>query len=514
MVCIRTFKRKGRTYYGVVKTFRQNGKVRQDVLYYIGNQTKLTEFLLDRTKVKDFFSTDLENLLYQTPLSLWNLMEQMRFREIFAKNFSKNWGVDAATVACIMILNYATERQSKCRFSDWYAKTYLPHLLNVPAQRMNKDLLCRTMDFFTEEKIESIHAELFKTAKKLYGLSDKLLFYDITAVTFEGSCCELAKKGYNPNHSYGPQINLAMPVTVERFPASHKVFEGNTKDVRTFRKSIELVEKTGSIDKSVFIFDRGIVSDENLELLKSKHAQFICGLPKNNRIKTIIALLKETDFTKIDDDISFCEMKEKGHRLLLFWSKKLQDENKIFRDKRIKKVEQKLTKLSKTASRYEKSRLYEKIGQICGTYRRFFDVKAESTFSFCINQKELDKASAVEGKYGILTNTEFAPKEVLAHYRDRNFIEMSFKDLKLFVDIRPVRHWKEERVLAHVFMAVLALGLRSIVELKVRRAGMQITSEEAIRELNKVRALVAKGKVLRLTGETEETKKILEALKA
>lgn len=513
MVFIRKKRVRESTYLYVVSNQRKGRQIIQ-TSHYIGKEEDLPSILLNCELGKLIAKTDLENLLYQTPISLWNLMEQMRFREIFAKNFSKNWGVDAAMAACIMILNYAIERQSKCRFSDWYAKTYLPHLLSVPAQKMNKDLLCRTMDFFTEEKIESIHAEIFKAAKKQYGLSDKLLFYDITAVTFEGSCCELAKKGYNPNHSYRPQINLAIPVTIERFPASHKVFEGSTKDVRTFRKSVGLVEKTGSIDKSVFIFDRGIVSDENLELLKSKHAQFICGLPKNGRIKRIIASLKETDFTKIDDDISFYEMKEKGHRLLLFWSKKLQDENRTFRDRRINKIEQKLTKLSRTASRYETPRLYEKIGQICGTYRRFFDVKTEPTFSFHINQKELDKASAVEGKYGILTNTEFAPKEVLAHYRDRNFIEMSFKDLKLFVDIRPVRHWKEDRVLAHVFMAVLAFGLRSIVELKVRRAGMQITSEEAITQMNKVRALVANGKVLRLTGETEETKKISEALKA
>ena len=119
---------------------------------------------------------------------------------------------------------------------------------------------------------------------------------------------------------------------------------------------------------------------------------------------------------------------------------------------------------------------------------------------------------AVEGRYAILTNTSLEPKEVLARYRERNFIEMGFKDLKMFVDVRPVRHWKEQRVLAHLFLAVQAFGLRSLAQLKLRRAGLQMTATDAIHRMDKVRALVAGGKVLRLTGECEEVRKIVSAI--
>ncbi len=153
MVSIRTFKSRGKTYYGVVKTFRENGRMRQVVLHYIGNETKLSQFLENKANVQDFLASELENVLYQTPVALWSLMEQMELPPIFAKHFSKKWGVDAATAACVMVLNYATDRRTKNTLRDWYAQTWLPHLLGVPAQKMNKDLLCRTMDFFFEEKI-------------------------------------------------------------------------------------------------------------------------------------------------------------------------------------------------------------------------------------------------------------------------------------------------------------------------------------------------------------------------
>lgn len=472
----------------------------------------MSQFIENKASVQDFLASELENLRYQTPVALWSLMEQMELRSIFSKHFSKKWGVDAPTAACIMILNYATGRRTKNTFSEWYAQTWLPHLLDVPAAKMNKDLLCRTMDFFTEEKIEAIHAEVYKTAKEKFKLSDNLLLYDITAITFEGDKCPLAKRGYNPNRAYCPQVNLAMPVTLERFPASHKVFEGNTKDCKTLQKSIELVEKAGVLQKTVFIFDRGICSNANFGLIEAKDAQFICGFTKNARVKSVIASLKPEQFTVVDDNVSFHETSDGGRRLIIFSSKKLREEQRAFREERLKKIGEKLAGLAKTASRYDRLRLHEKIGAVCGSYRKFFDVKSEPSFSFSVNQNVLGGVVAVEGKYAILTNTSLAPAEVLLRYRDRNFIEMSFKDLKLFVDIRPVRHWKENRVLAHVFLAVLAFGVRSLAQLKLRRAGLQITAEDAINKLNAVRALVVNGKLLRLTGETEDTKKIAAAI--
>lgn len=519
MTSIRTFRSRGHTYFGVVKTFREKGRVKQNMIHYIGDGSKLSKFLEEGTKAAALLDLNLQNLLYQTPATFWNLMGQMELHKILSSHFSKKWGVDAATAASVMILNYATDRHTKNTLNEWYAQTWLPHLLNIPAEKMNKDLLCRTMDFFSEEKIEQIHAEVYKIAAEKFKLSDNLLFYDITDITFEGSHCPIAKHGYNSSHAYQPQVCLAMPVTLERFPVSQKVFEGNTKDAKTLEKSIALVEKAGIVQKTVFIFDRGICSNPNFELIESRGAQFICGYTKNSRIKKKIAALKPEPggpdpFTKIDDDISFHETTDRERRLLIFWSKKLQGEQMAFRQKRIKKITERLAKLEKTAKRYDKMRLHEKIGEICGSYRKFFNVQAKRAFSFSVNQNELGKTIDVEGKYAILTNTALEPKEVLLHYRDRNFIEMSFKELKMFVDVRPVRHWKEQRVCAHIFLAVLAFGVRSIMQLKLRRAGLQMTAEEAICRLNRVRVLAAGGKILRLTGETEESKKIVSIVEA
>lgn len=516
MVFIRKRRVKNSVYWYVVANTRVNGKIIQKSMY-VGKETDLPSILENCELAKKLVKYDMENLLYQTPVTLWKLLEEMKVQEIFSNYFFKLHGVDAAAAACTMIINYAIDHKSKNQLSYWYGQTYLPHLLKIPTEKMNKDLLCRTMDFFTEEKIEKIHAEIFQVAKEKYQLSDDNLFFDITDITFEGDQCPLAEKGYNSRHEYNPQINLAMATTIERFPVIHKVFEGGTKDVKTLIPAVSLLERFRILDKTVFIIDRGLPSKDNLEFIKSRQAKFICGFPKNNAKKKLISTIGDTDFIRIDDDISYWETKEGEDRLLIFWSKKLQDENKLFREKRIARINQKLLALANSKKKYEPSRIYEKIGEICGKYRKFFEVKTtgeKPQLVFSIKQDSIQLAARTEGKYAILTNTDIKAEDVLKQYRERNFVEMSFKDLKMFIDIRPVRHWKENRVIAHVYFAVLALGLRSILQLKLRRKYPDMTSEEALDKLNTVRALVADGNLLRLTSLTPEIQKIVAAIES
>lgn len=521
-----TFIRKKRvgdsTYLYVVSNTRRGTKVIQTAKY-IGKENQLPQLLSNCAIANAITSEKLQNLLYQTPVSLWKLMEEMSFQKIISDHFKeKEWGIRAATAACVMILNYATDRHSKCRLADWYEQTHLPHLLHIPAQKMNKDLLCRSMDQFTEKNIYNIHAEIFKTANEKYHFSDDYLFYDTTAVTFEGRGCDLAERSYNAAHSHNPQINIGLATTKERFPVMHKVFDGSTKDVSTFAEVMPLLEKTGNLEKTIFIVDRGITSTTNINLIKSKKANFIFGKPKDRKVSAMISSLKEENFSKFvgkemtedENEMSFYETTHGEDRLVVYWSKKLQGDNLKHREKKLKLITESLEKLVKNVDKYTEQKLFEKIGITCGkTYRNFFDITfADKKLTFSLKPAQIDLANKTEGRYAILTNTELTPLEVLRRYRSRNFVEMSFKDLKLFVNIGPSRHWKDRRVVAHVFLAILAMALRSVLELKLRVDYPFMTSEEALLKLNCVRALVSNGKILKITGETDETRKIVTVL--
>ncbi|MEK7076190.1 MAG: IS1634 family transposase [Patescibacteria group bacterium] len=508
MVLIKRRKIKGHVYLYVVRNYREKDKVKQKYIAYLGREDNLPNLLSEYAKLRNLTNSELENLSYSAPLELLKLANEIEIPKVFASHFKKEWGVDAGVASTLMILNYCFESKSKNKLSDWYEQTYLKHELKIPAKKINRDLLYHTLDLFSEEKIEKIHEEIFKKAKEKFNLSEDITTYDVTALLFEGDNCSLAKRGYNAEAMYKFQANLGLAITNEKFPVAHKTFEGNIKDVTTFDKMIALLNKTINLKNTIFIFDRGIFSEANKQKILSFGSKYISGFKKYPEIKGLIKSTKETDFKIADKKTLFYEIIGE-ERKIIFWNKEMAEEQKVEREKRLKKIEEELKKID--YKRYDEKRLYEKVGQITGKKRKCFEIDYK-TFSIKRNEVTIKEMERLDGKSVLVTNTDLEAKDILKKYRDKNIVEMSFKDLKMFVDVRPIRHWKEKRVLAHIFLAVLAFGLRSLLELKLRRAGLEITAQESIEQLSRIRVLCAKGKILRTTGETETTKEIQQVL--
>lgn len=510
MVFIRKTKIKGKIYLYLVANKWIKGKVKQKYIAYLGREKDLPRLLEEVLPLRQLTKYELENLSYSAPLELLKIANEIEIPKIFGDNFKKEWGVDAGIASTLMILNYCFESKSKNKLSDWYDQTYLKHELKIPAKKINPDLLYHTLDLFDEEKIEYLHKQIFQKAKEKYNLSNEITMYDVTALFFEGDKCNLAKRGYNSEALYKIQVNLGLAVTNEKFPVTHKVFEGNTKDVKTFEKVFNLLNNTIDISKTVFIFDRGIKSKGNVDKIIKQNSQYLAGAVKNNTIKKMILSIDEKEFHPLDETNLYYEISN-NPRTIIFWNKEIMQTQKSEREKRLKIIQKKLKKINPKNYKKKKIRLYEKIGEILGKHRNFFEVDYKK-FSFKINEEEIKKAEFLDGKSAIETNTNLPAGEILQRYRGRNIVEMSFKDLKMFVDIRPIRHHKDKRVLAHVFLAVLAFGLRSLFELKLRRNNLQMTAEEGLQQLAKVRVLCSNGKILRTTGETEITQKIQQIL--
>jgi len=510
MVFVRKKKRGDSTYMYLVSNKWVKGKVKQKVIAYLGEEKKLPQFLEKIIPLKMIMENEIENLSYSAPLELLKIANEIEIQKIITNKFPKEWGIDAGTASTLMVLNYCFESKSKNKLSDWYDQTYLKHELKIPSAKINRDLLYHTLDFFDEEKIEDLHKQIFEKAKEKYNLSNDITMYDVTALFFEGDKCSLAKRGYNTEALYKLQVNLGMAVTNEKFPVTHKVFEGNRKDVQTFEKVFNLLNKTINVSNTIFIFDRGIKSKNNVEKIIKENSQYIAGTAKNNTIKELILSIKEKDFQSLDENNFYYEALN-NPRTIIFYNKEIQEIEKRERDKKLNKIKKELSRLNPKNYKKKKIRFIEKVGGIVGKYRNFFDIEYKR-FSFKLKEDEIKKAELLDGKCAIETNTNFPAEEILQRYRSRNIIEMSFKDLKMFVDIRPIRHYKDRRVLAHVFLAILAFGLRSLLELKLRRNNMQITAQEAIEQLSKIRVLCCNGKILRTTGETETTQKIQQIL--
>src|SRR5260370_1955263 len=114
----------------------------------------------------------------------------------------------------------------------------------------------------------------------------------------------------------------------------------------------------------------------------------------------------------------------------------------------------------------------------------------DGTFRFFEHPVHLRREEAYEGKYVIQTEEKnLTPVEAVAIYKSLSEVERGFANLKDVIDMRPIHHQKDERVEAHIFVAALAFLLHRALEKKLKAAGLDLSSTEALQVLRTVRVV-------------------------
>ena len=141
--------------------------------------------------------------------------------------------------------------------------------VGIQATKLNAENLCTALDYFYpdgKDKAVEIEKEIVGKLKELFGIKMDCLFYDITSTYFEGTKCIIARLGYSRDSKPDElQVNIGLVVTKEeRFPVFHLVFDGNETDITTVERTISRLKKEFSITDCLLIFDRGMVSEDNI----------------------------------------------------------------------------------------------------------------------------------------------------------------------------------------------------------------------------------------------------------
>jgi hypothetical protein len=182
----------------------------------------------------------------------------------------------------ILVIARLLEPSSELFIAEqWYAKTAMPDLLGVPDQRIDDNRL-----------------------GKLFHLEYDLLLYDVTSTCFEGAAnFPLAQRGYSRDQrSDCKQVCIGMVVSRCGMPLGYEVFPGNTADVTTVEDSVEKMEHRDGKSDRIWVMDRGMVSEANIEFLREGGRRYIPGTPKSMLKKFEKEILKE-DWRTIRDGL-------------------------------------------------------------------------------------------------------------------------------------------------------------------------------------------------------------------
>src|SRR5437870_7334843 len=117
-----------------------------------------------------------------------------------------------------------------------------------------------------------------------FGVRFKFLLYDVTSTFCEGQALRNTKAARGYSRDSRPdckQVCIALVVTPEGLPLSYEVFAGNRADVTTVEEIVEAMEQKYGVAERIWVMDRGMVSEGNIEFLRERGARYIVGTAKS-----------------------------------------------------------------------------------------------------------------------------------------------------------------------------------------------------------------------------------------
>lgn len=421
------------------------------------------------------------------------------------------WG----TMACILVLARFCAPSSELQIADfWYGKTALDELLGVAPEKVNDDRLYRALDALLPHK-DALFGHFQKVYGELFGTTFDILLYDITSTYFEGQAKDnpQAQRGYSRDGRPDcVQVCIALVVTPEGLPLSYEVFDGNRTDVTTVEEIVETMRAKYGHERRTWVMDRGMVSEDNLDMLREARASYLVGTPKS-MLKQFERDLLMQDWQHVESDV---EVKLRpspdgeGETFVLCRSRGRIEKEKAIREKQRVRLEAELNKLkaridADTRTLRSRSMAERRVGRLFEKYSRaarFFQVdigetddpghKTGKRLTVVVAQDPAHRewAELADGCYLLRTNLEGQDAASLwKTYIGLTQIEDSFRIGKHDLGLRPIFHQKPERTQAHILVCFLALVMWRTLQTWMDGAGLGTAPRKLLEEMTEVRSL-------------------------
>ncbi len=249
-----------------------------------------------------------------------------------------------------------------------YRRTALEDLLGVPDSAVTKDRLYRTLDALLAAK-EPIEQELKEQLGELFSLNYDLLLCDLTSSFFEGlaEANELAARGHSRDHQRDcKQVVLAMVVTPDGFPLYHEVFAGNTRDNVAFPTIVETMERRFGQAQRIWVLDRGIATEKNLQLLRERQQSFLVGTPRS-RLSEFDADLCSRDWHQVRASVEVRCVQRDGETYVLARSRERRQKERAIRRRQLLGCHRDVKKLAARVSAgrlRDADKVLERVGRL------------------------------------------------------------------------------------------------------------------------------------------------------
>ena len=549
-------------YVRVVEAYRDGGKVKQRVVADLGRKDLLVALLPKLRRLLDGdTSSDSGDLAdpHVIDASTWGpilvvraLFDQLGLWAILDQHLGLAKDVPFADRAFVLVANRLIAPASEHGLAGWLetdfvcdrkGRRFVPHWHQRRRVRVHPrqlDAWYRTLDQLLAAK-DRIEVALYHRLRDLFSFKPELVLYDMTSTYFEGAGPhDFAVHGYSRDgKSQNVQVVVGV-VMVAGWPIAHHVWAGNRIDHSTVQEVIRDLQERFAFSRLVFVGDRGMVTDENIEALTKDEQGFLVGVKRrrNAQIDDWLDAVDDTKWLRCPGGINTQERKTNPPRtraqevasgvadlrVIVIDSDERRGYEQAKREQAMERARRRLEKLKGRVAAGGLKRP-EKIGaaveRIMQKYHgyRYFDWKLQDgELEFSESESRLGREKRIEGKYVIMTSEKgLDVLDAVALYKELTEVESGFRQLKDVLALRPIYHQIEMRVKAHIFVAALALLVQRLLGRRLTEAGLDLSPARAMQALETVRLVTFRleGQPERrgLAGGCADARLVLKALK-
>jgi transposase len=524
------------TYWMLVRSVRTGSKVRQEVVAYLGEldasgrakaSALATHFLGERAMQQPGLF-ELEPSIEPERVRLgqvrtergrafgdiwiaWTLWRALGLDEFCASVMASGREVVPwPQIAAILVIARLCEPSSELHIAeDWYRRTALEDLLGVDPVHVHHTRLYQGLDLLLPHK-QALEVHLKNRLGALFALDFDILLYDVTSTYFEGLAegNPLAARGHSRDHRPDcKQVCIGLVVTRHGFPLGYELFAGNRTDVTTVEEIVEEMEARYGKAKRVWVMDRGMTSEENLEWLREGGRKYLIGTPRSELRKWEQYLIEQKGWKQIRDglEVKLCPGPDGAETFILCRSADRQVKEKAMHDRFAKRIEAGLQSLARRLERarrpVDRDQVQRQIGRLLERNSRAsrmhtIQVTADAARASGLrvdwheNPGYGEWAALSEGTYILRSNvTEWTAEELWRTYVQLSEAEAAFRIQKSDLQIRPIWHQTEERVKAHILVCFVAYVMWKTLQGWQERAGLGSSPRTVLEEMHRIQSV-------------------------
>jgi hypothetical protein len=372
-------------------------------------------------------------------------------------------------LALALIIARVARPGSKLATTRWWADTTLAEDLGVDGA--STDEVYAAMDWLAARQ-EPVEKKLAARHLDTPDNPHRLALFDLSSSWVTGRCCPLAARGYSRDGKKGlPQIEYGLLTDPAGRPVAIKVVSGNTADPTAFTTIVDQVREKFGLTNMVMVGDRGMITNARIGALRELGGM---GWVTALRAPGIAALAADDGPLQMSlfDQANLAEITHPdypGERLVACRNPALAEHRARKRQALLEATEVQLAKIAAAVSAGRLAgagKIGTRFGRVIGRYKmgkHFTADIQDATFTYTRNTAAISAEAALDGIYVVRTTVpaeQMDSATVVASYKSLANVERDFRSLKAIdLDLRPIHHWTETRVRAHVFICMLAAYL-------------------------------------------------------